>query len=310
MGIEHPIIMAPMFLVSNPKMIIEGLKNGITGAFPAMNYKTITGLESAIVEIKQATDKPFGVNLIVNKSNPKYKLQLNALLKHKVGFIITSLGKPKEVIERCKPLGIKVFCDVVDVKTALKVEKLGADAVIAVNNKAGGHSGPYPPEVLVPELKKHCKIPVISAGGVATYEQYQAIMGLGADGVSIGTPFIASNECGVNNEYKNAVINYGAKDIVMSNKMSGSPLAVINTPYVKKIGTKANVLERILNKNKALKKYAKMLIFKNGMKTMEKAAFSATYKTVWVAGPAIENIKAIKPVSEIIAQITAQKKEE
>ena len=136
LGIDYPIIMAPMFLISNTKMIMAALDNGITGAFPALNYRTDKELRAAIQEIKSHSDKPFGVNLIVNKSNPKYKNQLATLRELEVAFIITSLGNPKEVIEKAKQKNNKVFCDVVDLKYAQKVESLGADGVIAVNSEA------------------------------------------------------------------------------------------------------------------------------------------------------------------------------
>src|SRR5690242_1410273 len=167
LSIDYPVIIAPMFLISNTKMIKAALQCGVTAAFPALNYRTDQELRNAIQDIKASSSKPFGVNLIVNKSNPKYKGQLETLLELKVDFIITSLGNPKEVIEKCKPLGIKVFCDVVDLTYAQKVEALGADAVIAVNNRAGGHAGKLSPEELITLLKNNCSIPVISAGGIA-----------------------------------------------------------------------------------------------------------------------------------------------
>ena len=157
-----------MFLISNTKMIIAALQNGVSAAFPALNYRTDHELRAAIKEIKSVSTKPFGVNLIVNKSNPKYPGQLETLLELKVDYIITSLGNPKEVIDKCKPLGIKVFCDVVDLAYAKKVESLGADGIIAVNSKAGGHAGDIDPRSLVTLLSENCNIPVISAGGVAT----------------------------------------------------------------------------------------------------------------------------------------------
>jgi nitronate monooxygenase len=304
LGIDYPIIVAPMFLISNAAMIKAAMDNGITAAFPALNYRTDEELRSAIHELKKHSNKPFGVNLIVNKSNLLYKSQLKTLAELKVDFIITSLGSPEEVIKTCKPLGIKVFCDVVDTAYAKKVEALGADAVIAVNNQAGGHAGNIDPIALVKQLKAEINIPIISAGGIAKAEHIKEIMEAGAAGVSVGTIFIASEEAPVSAEYKQAMVEYGSKDIVRTTKMSGSALTVINTPYVKEKGTEANFLERLLHKNKTLKKYVKMLIAWRGMKAIEKAAFSATYKTVWCAGPSIEYVKSVRPMKEIIKDLT------
>jgi nitronate monooxygenase len=309
LGIQYPIIMAPMFLVSNTSMIVAALESGITAAFPALNYRTDKELREAITEIRSKTTKPFGVNLIVNKSNYKYKGQLQTCVELKVNFIITSLGNPKETIEQCKSKGIKVFCDVVDLEYALKVESLGADGVIAVNAQAGGHAGNMKAEEFIPLLKKHIKIPIISAGGVATGQQLKKVLDLGAEAASIGTIFIASNESPVSEEYKNALIQYGAKDIVKTTKLSGSALTVINTPYVRQMGAEAGFLERLMIKNKWLKKYAKLLLAVNGMKAIEKAAFSATYKTVWCAGPAIEYIHNIRPLKEICAELVKEYEE-
>ncbi len=309
LGIDYPLIVAPMFLISNTKMIKAALANGITAAFPALNYRTDEELRAAIKDIKNFSSKPFGVNLIVNKSNPKYKGQLKTLLELKVDYIITSLGNPKEVIEQCKPLGIKVFCDVVDLAYAQKVESLGADAVIAVNNRAGGHAGKLSPQALITLLKENCNIPVISAGGIAFGKDLKEVMDWGAAGASVGTIFIACNEADISPEYKQAMIDYGEKDIVMSTKLSGSALTVINTPYVQQMGTKANWLERILNNNKTLKKYAKMIIAYRGMKKVENAAFGATYKTVWCAGPAIEHVHSIRPMAEIVNTLTKEYRE-
>jgi len=241
-----------------------------------------------------------------NKSNIKYKKQLETCIDLKVDFIITSLGNPKEVIAKCKPAGIKVFCDVVDLKFALKVADLGADAVIAVNSQAGGHSGSTIAEVLVPMLVEKLDIPVISAGGIATNEQLKNAIALGADAVSVGTVFIASPEAGVSDEYKNALVEYGAKDIIMTSNISGTPITVINTPYMQKIGNKQSTLSRLLSKNKRLKKYIKLFIMIKGMKAIEKAASKATYKTVWVAGQSIEHIHSIKPVKEIVKRLVAK----
>jgi len=303
LNIQYPVIMAPMFLVSNSKMLIAAGKSGISGAVPALNYRTDEEFRKAIAEIRKETTAPIGVNIIVNKSNPKAAQHLQTCVDLKIDYIITSLGSPEEVIKKCKPHGIKVFCDVVDLAYAKKVESLGADAVIAVNNKAGGHAGNLSPEELIPLLVKNCSIPVISAGGVGNNAELKKVLALGACGVSVGSLFIASEESDVSKEYKEACVNYGANDIVMSTKVSGTPCTVINTPYVQKIGTKQNWFERILSKNKRLKKWVKMLTFVKGMKSLEKSAFGATYKTVWCAGPSIENVTSIRPIHEIVKDL-------
>ena len=306
LNIKYPIIMAPMFLVSNTKMIIVGIEAGITGAIPAMNYRTTAELRTAIQSIKKEVNGPFGINLIVNASNFLYKEQLEICCEEKVAFIITSLGSPAYVIERAHAIGIKVFCDVTDKNYAQKVEKLGADAVIAVNKEAGGHAGKISYNKLIPELLSTCKIPVISAGGIGCSEEYKKILQLGVAGVSIGSIFIASLESEVSDEYKQACVDYGAKDIVLSTKLSGTPCTVIKTPYVAKIGTSQNFIERLLNKNKRFKKWFKALTFYRGMKSLEKAAFSATYKTVWCAGPSIEHVKKIRSIKEIVTNLTSK----
>lgn len=303
--IKYPVIIAPMFLVSNTKMVIEGMKSGVAGCIPALNYRTLPELRTSIQELKAAKVEggSFGYNLIVNKSNPKYKEQLQVICEEGVDFIITSLGSPEETIREAHKVGIKVFCDVTDLKFAKKVESLGGDALIAVNNQAGGHRGEISPEDLIKSLNENTSLPVISAGGVSVKSDIAEMMSYGAIGVSVGSPFIASNEAGVSTEYKQACVDYGAKDIVMTQKISGTPCTVINTPYVQKIGTEETWLENLLNRNKSLKKWVKMIRFKIGMNATEKAATQATYKTVWVAGPSIENTKSILPISEIIQKL-------
>ena len=306
LNIKYPIIQAPMFLVSNTAMVIEAMKSGIAGCIPALNYRTLDELKTAIHELKKAKVEggSFGFNLIVNKSNIKFKEQLRVLCEEGCDFIITSLGSPEETINQAHQVGIKVFCDVVDLKFAKKVEALGADAIIAVNNEAGGHRGNVSPEVLIKELVANCNIPIISAGGVGCKADVDTMLGFGAAGVSVGSPFIASVEANVTDEYKQACINYGAKDIVMTERISGTPCTVINTPYVQKIGTKTTWLETILNKHKRLKKWVKMVRFSIGMNATKNAATKATYKTVWVAGPSIAFTKEILPVKTIVERLT------
>lgn len=303
LNLSFPLIIAPMFLVSNEKMVLAAIASGATGAIPALNYRSLDDLRRGIRKIKSSTSGAFGINLIVNKSNPKWEAQLRVCCEEKVAFIITSLGSPAMVIREAHRAGILVFCDVTDAHYAKKVEALGADALIAVNSHAGGHAGSKPPEQLIPELITHCRIPVISAGGVATGKKMKEVMALGAIGVSVGSLFIASDESKVSNDYKKACVQYGAKDIVLTEKLSGTPCTVINTPYLKEIGTKLTRFERWLHQNRWAKKWVKMLLFLRGTGKLRRAAFSATYQSVWCAGSSIEHVRSIRSIEKIIAEM-------
>ena len=306
LNVKHPIIMAPMFLVTNTKMMTQALRSNIAACIPALNYRTDKEFRDSILQIRSNTDSTgLGVNLIVNKSNTRMQQQLETCIELEVDFIITSLGNPKQVIKLCKPKGIKVFCDVVEETYAKKVEELGADAVIAVNKDAGGHAGKLSSLELIKRIKKVCSIPIISAGGIGNKQGVDEKLNEGFSGVSIGSPFIACTESSISQEYKNACIEYGENDIVFTTKISGTPCTVINTPYVQKTGTTQNWLEKLMSKNKIIKKWVKMITYFKGMKSVKDAAFSSTYKTVWCAGPSIEYTKDILPVKEIIKRFTS-----
>ena len=305
--IDLPFLVAPMFLVSNTEMVIAAMQKGGAGCIPALNYRKISELKSAIKLMKahKTSSGAFGINIIVNPSNLKYKDQLKVCCDEGVDFIITSLGSPREVIVKAKRAGIKVFCDVVNLDHAKKAEALGCDALIAVNNKAGGHRGSLDPEMLIKELVDNTNLPIISAGGIGCKEDLNLMISHGAAGASIGSPFIASIESEVSEKYKEACVFYGSKDIVMTKKISGTPCTVINTPYVKKVGLDETWLEKKLHKYRFLKKWIKLLRYLKGTQDVISSAQKATYKNVWVAGPTIEYTKKIEPMSKIINRFIA-----
>lgn len=303
LNIELPIIMAPMFLVSNEEMLLAAGKSRIAGAIPALNYRTTELFHEGLKRLKAEATGPIGINLIVNASNIRMEEQLKICLELLPDFIITSLGNPKHVIEESHKVGIKVFCDVVDKEMAVKVANLGADAVIAVNNRAGGHAGELSPKQLIGDIKSVVSIPVISAGGVGSKAEMEEMISYGADGFSIGSVFIASDESPVSSDYKHACVEYGAKDIVMTTRLSGTPCTIIQTPYVKELGTEQSGLERFFSKYKRLKKWVKMFTFLKGMRALRKAAFENTYQSIWCAGPSIESVKSIRSVKQIVADL-------
>lgn len=303
LGIRYPIIMAPMFLVSDVSMVVEATKAGITGAIPALNYRGDDEFRNAMAKLKEKSQGPVGINLIANKSNVRLKKQLQTCLDYNVNYVITSLGNPSDIIKKCHEKGILVFCDVIDEIYGKKVSDLKPDGLIAVNKEAGGHAGKLSSHELIKRLQSISDLPIISAGGVGKGDQLAEKLKQGACGISMGSPFIATKESPVSQEYKEACVQYSANDIVMTTKLSGTPCTVINTPFVENTGTQQNFIAAFLNKNQRLKKLAKMITFYKGMNLLKKAAFKQTYQTVWCAGPSIEYVHEILPVKTVVKNL-------
>lgn len=306
MGIDYPIIGAPMFLVSNEDMVVEISEAGGIGTFPALNYRPIANYVQALKEIKNRTKKPVGVNIIVNKSNARQKDDLRHALDAGVELFVTSLGSPRQVIAEAHKSGAKVICDVTNLEHALKVEDMGADGVVAVSSGAGGHAGPITPMVLIPWLKKRLKIPIVAAGGIADGRTLAASLALGASAVHVGTRFIASKEAAVQQNYKNAIVSSSPEDIVMTTKVSGTPCAVINTPDVQKMGLDLPWAVRVLKEHPKTKKIVVPLIHALGMKALEGAATKSRWKEVWSAGQSVGLVDEIKGCREIVRDMVRE----
>lgn len=305
LNIEFPMIMAPMFLVSNEAMVIAAMKSGIAGTFPSLNYRNPGEIDQVLDKLNAEKSKSpngtYGVNLIVQKTNPLYGKHLKVCVEKKVPFYITSLGSPKEVIQQAHSYGAKVFCDVTNIEHAKKCYDLGCDGFIAVGQGAGGHAGPNSLQILIPALQQAFPdTPVIAAGGIGNGAGILSMLTLGAAGVSVGTRFIASSEAAVSDAYKNAIVDSKMEDIVLTEKISGTPCTIINTPYAKKIGYKQNWLEKALSNNSRTKKYFKMWVQLTGMKNLEKSVKPGNYQTLWCAGQSVQLINDIISCKEII----------
>lgn len=309
LGIQYPIIGAPMFLVSNADMVVNISEAGGIGTFPSLNYRPAEEYKKTLQEIKSRTKKPIGVNIIVNKSNTRAPEDIKHSLDLGVELFITSLGSPKEVIAAAHKNGAKVICDVVNLEHALKCQDMGADGVIAVGAGAGGHAGPISPIVLVSWLKKELSIPVIAAGGIADGATMASMLTLGASAVSIGTRFIASTEAKIPQDYKDAVVSSNPEDIVMTTRLSGTPAAVIRTPYIDKMGLHLPWYLRMMKENKSLKKYIVPLIHYLGSKSLENSVQGPTWKTVWSAGQSVGLIHEILSCQQIIDKLVSEYEE-
>lgn len=276
LGIRYPIIAAPMFLVSNPEMMVAVGEAGGLGTMPALNARTSDAFREAIRAVKARTNAPFGVNLIL-LGNPRLREDLQICLEERVPLIITSLGDPTEVIAAAHGAGSRVFCDVVNVRHAQKAKAAGADALVAVGAGAGGHAGTISPFVLVPWLKREVGLPVVAAGGLADGAGLAAALALGAGAGYMGTRFIASAEAPVGDDFKQAICAASPEDIVYTPDVTGHP---------------ANFLKESLSRWR------------------EQGADSGNelkkWRDVWSAGQTVGLIDAVKPCGAIVGDIMAE----
>lgn len=318
LNIRHPLVMAPMFLVSNVAMIKAGIDEGVLACFPSLNFRDEKKLTEVLKELNEYISNSFsnstqpirgtyGVNLIVQRSNPWAEKHLAVCVEHKVPVIITSLGKPEETIRAVHGYGGKVFCDVTNVGHAQKCFDAGCDGFVAVGQGAGGHAGPYALTVLIETLLNHFPDKhVLAAGGIANGRALLSVLAAGASAGYCGTRFIASTEADVSHEYKKAIISSNMEDIVLTERISGTPCTIINTEFARKIGTRQNFFERFMSNNPRTKKMFKMLIQRRGFNWLEDAVKPGNYNNLWCAGQTVELIDDIKPVKEIIREIISE----
>ncbi len=226
-----PAVAAPMFLVSNPDLVVETCRAGIIGTFPALNNRSSENYEAWLVEIRERLDRierdtsrptaPFGVNLIVHKSNPRLQADLDISIKHKVPLIITSLGAVKELVGAVQGYGGLVFHDVINMRHARKAAEAGVDGLIAVCAGAGGHAGLLSPFALIPEIRQFYSKTVLLSGVISTGRHIAAARMLGADLAYLGTRFIATRESMAAPRFKDMIVETKANDIVYTAAISG-----------------------------------------------------------------------------------------
>lgn len=308
--IEAPIIGGAMYPCSNPELVAAVSEAGGIGIVQPLSlvyvykYDFRTGLQ----KIKSLTSKPIGMNLLIEKSVKRYedrmKEWLDIALEEGVRFFITALGNPKWVVSRMKSFGGIVFHDVTEKKWALKALEAGVDGLICVNNKAGGHAGAKSPEELFGELKELGK-PLICAGGVGDEQAFVDALKTGYAGVQMGTRFIATYECAAHPSYKEAILRARASDIVLTERMTGVPVSVIQTPYLLKTGASVSSLGKYLLQNSRTKHWARTFYSLKSFWDLKRSATSGyTAKDFWQAGKSVEGIETIESVAEIVKRFT------
>lgn len=290
-----PVVAAPMFLVSNPQLVLACCQSGILGSFPALNQRESSGFEAWLEEIEAgltADSAPYAVNLIVHGSNPRLQADLAICVKHRVPVVVTSLGAVKEVVDAVHGYGGLVFHDVTTRRHAEKAAEAGVDGLIAVAAGAGGHAGTWSPFALVAEIRQFFDKTLLLSGCLNHGHEILAAQLLGADLAYMGTRFIATRESAADADYKQMILAARAADIVHTPAVSGVPASFMRQS-LEKAGYDLARLQ-----DKADINYGEKL------KPINDEA--KAWKTVWSAGQGVGGIDDLPSVAELVARLDAE----
>ncbi|WP_024279636.1 nitronate monooxygenase [Xanthobacter sp. 126] len=285
--LKIPAVAAPMFLTSGPDLVVEVSRSGMVGTFPALNCRTSEGFRDWVREIKArlaetADAAPFGVNLIVHKSNPRLEADLAICAEEKVPLIITSLGAVSDLVKAVHAYGGVVFHDVISRRHAEKAAEAGVDGIIAVSAGAGGHAGTISPFALVTEIRQVFAGTILMAGAINTGAQILAARAAGADLAYMGTRFIATREAMVQQEFKDMILSSAAADILYTPAISGVNANFLK-PSIRAAGLDPDNLQ--------------------GHAKLDMSNEAKAWKTVWSAGQGVGGIADLPGAAELCARL-------
>ena len=310
-GVRVPLICGPMYPCSNPELVAAVSDAGGLGVVQPISLTYVHGHEfrAGLRHIRSLTGKPIGFNALIEGGNKAYldrmRRWIDVALEEGVRFFITSLGNPQWVCERVHAVGGVVYHDVTERKWAQKGVDGGVDGLIAVNARAGGHAGPRSPEALFEELAPFGK-PIVSAGGVGTPQEFARHLRLGYAGVQLGTRFIATHECKASDAYKQAIVDSGEDDIVLTERLTGVPVAVIRNAYVERLGTKAGAFARWMLKGRKTKHWMRTWYALNSIRRLKKSLMTEdTSSEYWQAGKSVAGIHEVKPAAQIVREFAS-----
>jgi nitronate monooxygenase len=291
-----PVIAAPLFLISNPELVIACCTSGIVGTFPALNQRSSEGFEAWLIQIKEAlaayeaeTGKkpaPFGVNLIVHPTNQRLEEDLKLCIKHKVPLIITSLGAVSQLVDAVHSYGGLVFHDIIKKRHAEKAAAAGVDGLILVSAGAGGHAGTINPMTLVAEVGSFYDKTLILSGCISTGRDVASALQMGADLAYMGTRFINTSESAAPEAYREMIIESGASDIIYTAAISG-----VHANFMAQSLKAAGLTEEDLKKDTKID-------FGKELDTEAKA-----WKTIWSAGQGAATIRETLPVKTLVEKL-------
>lgn len=295
-----PAIAAPMFLVSGPELVIASCRAGVAGTFPALNARPASQLDDWLTQIDAGLSMqrrehpalpcaPYGVNLILHASNNRLEEDLATIVRHRVPFVITSLGHPGEVVKAVHAYGGLVFSDIVHAYHARKAAAAGVDGIIAVASGAGGHAGTQSTISLIREIREFWDGVLIASGSISDGASIRAVEVLGADFAYMGTRFIATQEAMAQPDYKQMVVDCGPSDIVYTDAISGTNANFL-WPSLARAG-----FERT------------ELVQGHGKAHLHDMADEArAWRDVWSAGHGVANIHDVPTVAELVDRLEAE----
>ncbi|HVT23052.1 MAG TPA: nitronate monooxygenase family protein [Rhizomicrobium sp.] len=294
-----PVIGSPLFIISNPELVVAQCKAGVIGSFPSLNARPVSLLDEWLARITEelaAHDRanpdkpsaPFAVNQIVHKSNDRLEQDLALCVKHKVPIVITSLGARTDVNDAVHSYGGVTLHDIINVKFARKAIEKGADGLIAVAAGAGGHAGTTSPFALVEEIREWFDGPVALSGSIASGRGVLAARAIGADFAYIGSAFIATEEANAPQGYKQMITESAAEDIVYSNLFTG-----VHGNYLR-----PSIVNAGLDPDNLPQSDPSKMNFGSGGNTDKKA-----WKDIWGCGQGIGSVKSVLPAADLIARL-------
>jgi nitronate monooxygenase len=314
-GIAYPIICGAMYPCSNPELVAAASEAGAIGIVQPLSLTYVHGHDyrEGLRAIRRMTTRPIGVNALIEQSSRSYRERMQrwveVSLEEGIRFFVTSLGNPRWVVDLVNEAGGVVYHDVTERKWALKGRDAGVHGLIAVNAEAGGHAGPRNPEALFAEIAD-LGLPVVCAGGIADRSDFLAALGIGYSGVQVGTRFIATTECWASAEYKNAILAARAEDIVLTERLTGVPVAVIRNDFVARQGTRAGWLARRLLRGRRTKHLMRMVYALLSFRSLKRSLYRGDReRDYWQAGRSVERIHEVVTVEEVVRQMVEPSRE-
>ena len=295
-----------MYPCSNPELVAAASEAGGLGILQPISLTYVHGHEfrEGIRKIRSLTDRPIGMNALIEQSSKTYRRRMeewiDVALEEGVRFFVTSLGKPDWVVRTVEPHGGKVYHDVTERKWAQKGIDCGVHGLIGVNSRAGGHAGDLDTRALLDDVGD-LGLPVVCAGGIGTELEFVEALELGYAGVQMGTRFIATHECSASEDYKEAIVGAAEEDIVHSERLTGVPVALINTPYVSRMGLKAGPVARWMLRGRRTKHWMRTLYALRSLWQLRRSLRATSGRgDYWQAGRSVAGVRSIESVGSIV----------